>query len=186
MTIYSKTDPLRYYLYAYLRDDGTPYYIGKGTSDRAWNHMKREHIHAPSDKKRIVIMETGLSEVGAFALERRYIQWHGRKDNKTGILQNRTDGGEGASGRNLAKINCPHCDATGDQARMKQWHFDNCPTIKPRRAAQKRKVTTCPKCGKVGGVSAMKQSHFDNCGTVVKRNKYNRNNKTPLRLINTT
>jgi hypothetical protein len=84
----------KYYIYAYLRAKdsssgkaGTPYYIGKGVRDRfKENHGK---VPVPKDKSLMVFLETCLSEVGALALERRYIRWYGRKDNNTGILLNR-------------------------------------------------------------------------------------------------
>jgi hypothetical protein len=94
MTIY----PKNYYVYMYLREDGTPYYIGKGTKKRAWNNNGRKWKR-PEDASRIKIHTDNLTEDQALSLEIELIAEYGRKDNDTGILRNLTDGGEGTSGR---------------------------------------------------------------------------------------
>ena len=87
-----------FYTYAYLRTDRTPYYIGKGKDDRCFIKGKKESINLPKDKSKIIFLKQNLTEQEAFKHERYMIDVFGRKDLGTGILRNRTDGGDGVSG----------------------------------------------------------------------------------------
>jgi len=86
-----------YYTYAYLREDGTPYYVGKGKGDRAYRKVGKP-CATPKDKSKIIYLKTNLTEEQSFNHERYMIFILGRKDLGTGILLNKSDGGEGASG----------------------------------------------------------------------------------------
>ena len=87
-----------YYTYAYLREDGTPYYIGKGRGKR-WKRDCDRVTSKPSNPNRIIKLKQNLTEEEAFKHEIYMIAVFGRKDLGTGILRNMTNGGDGNSGR---------------------------------------------------------------------------------------
>ena len=84
-----------YYTYAYLHEDGKPYYIGKGKKNRAF----RKHSVKTPPKNKILFLKTNLTEEQAFIHEMYMIYVLGRKDLGTGNLENKNAGGNGSSGK---------------------------------------------------------------------------------------
>ena len=90
-------NPNRFYTYAYLREDGTPYYIGKGKGRRAYS----KNFVPPEE--RILFLKKNLLEEDAYQHEAYMISVFGRKDLGTGILHNKTNGGDGTKGMLLTE-----------------------------------------------------------------------------------
>jgi hypothetical protein len=132
----------RFYCYALLRPDGTPFYVGKGFGKRFRAHAEAARRGERSHKANIIrkiIREGGevgymffaenLTEMQANVKEVEMISTIGRKPN--GPLVNLTDGGEGVSGLvrgpewvakiisiRRAKNNYAHTDATRQKISM--------------------------------------------------------------------
>ena len=85
--------PRGFYTYLWLREDGTPYYVGKGHGGRA-GKSHRNVGKAPSHER--ILAQSFPSEQDALAAEQFLISFYGRKDLDTGCLINFSDGGEGA------------------------------------------------------------------------------------------
>jgi hypothetical protein len=86
-----------FYTYFWLRENGTPYYVGKGSGNRAYHNDQYRSVKRPKHDSRVLVQHWG-SEQEAFSMEKFWISLFGRKDIETGILRNRTDGGDGPSG----------------------------------------------------------------------------------------
>lgn len=98
-----------FYTYMWLRENGSPYYVGKGTRARA--HHWHDRIGSAPPKNRI-LLEPHTSEADAFEAEIFLIGYYGRKDQGTGVLSNLTDGGDAPPVRRT-----PHTTETRDKIR---------------------------------------------------------------------
>lgn len=81
-----------YYVYLYLREDRTPYYVGKGIGRRCYNKHIRNGRNFTPPKDRITIVKEFENEEESYEYEKWIISLYRRKSDG-GILINLQDGG---------------------------------------------------------------------------------------------
>ena len=91
---------MEYYIYLHRKkSDNSIFYVGKGSGVRAWDLIKRNSLWQKVANKYGVVVEIykkGLQEWYAYEIEKDLILQYGKIANKTGVLANITDGGDGA------------------------------------------------------------------------------------------
>lgn len=93
-----------FYVYVHRKKTNNEiYYVGKGRNRRAWVLSKsaRNLLWNKIHNKHGTVVEiilSNLTEEQAHSIEKDYILFYGRRNNKTGVLANMTDGGEGTTG----------------------------------------------------------------------------------------
>jgi len=92
----------QFYTYLWLREDGTPYYVGKGKGNRAYT-SNGHRVSKPANDN--IIVQHFDTEEDAFFTEKFLIALYGRTDISTGCLSNLTEGGDGVVGT-LKKTHC--------------------------------------------------------------------------------
>lgn len=88
---------MKFYSYLWLSPEGTPYYVGKGTGDRAFEQHERKGkccILRPKPRSHILIFPQ-KNEAAAYESEIVLIQTFGRTCDGTGTLLNVSLGGRG-------------------------------------------------------------------------------------------
>ena len=180
------------YVYRHIRvDTNMPFYIGIGsdtTYKRAFTKDRRNPHWKNIAKKgyTVEILLDNLSWVEACEKEKEFIQLYGRTDIGTGVLCNKTDGGEGFLGikkdpfsesekqrkANISKSKTGKkrpdlVESNKLRSGNKHPYYGKSSPKKGKKDTKAKEraliVETCPHCKTVGQKVVMKRWHFDKC-----------------------
>jgi len=155
-----------YYTYAYLREDRTPYYIGRGKhhSGCKYHRMPQKHACGVPPTERRIVLKDNLSKEEAVKHEEYLIDLFGLVWDETGILRNYVRDSRGGSyvGRKLSeetkqkmslamKKRWENGDYDSDEYRNKisESNKKN-PRVKQHSEETKRKISESLKLKKLG------------------------------------
>jgi hypothetical protein len=179
------------YVYRHIRlDKNEPFYIGIGSDEtykRAYWKFRNNRIWNSiinKTKYEVEIMIYNLTWEEACNKEKEFIKLYGRKDTKTGILSNLTNGGEGTYGHILnekskkiistklkgRKLNIETC------IKMSNSKIGNVPSNKGIKMSDEQKIKIglsnknkkkptikCIYCDKIGSIQTIMRWHNKNC-----------------------
>lgn len=167
----------RFYTYAYLREDRTPYYIGKGSGRRVYRRSKH-CIKPPKDKSRVIFLKQNLTEEEAFKHEMYMISVFGRKDLGTGILHNKTNGGEGSCGRVVTTDEIKRQCLVGKECVKKKIGIHGCSEEFMRVSRLKGSLKSKETCSRTFKVKDLNGNILEgkNVTEFCRKNKYNTGN----------
>ena len=116
-----------YYVYLYLREDRTPYYVGKGSGKRINQRHKfsgEKFLPLPPPERRVIVKHFN-DEDECFLFEEWLIEFYGRKLDG-GILNNQCKGGGGCTrGRNFDRSKYNEKNKEKIAARQKRYRDSN-------------------------------------------------------------
>jgi len=139
---------MMYYVYVHYKPGGDPFYVGKGTSGRAYTSGKRSwgwtKVVEENGGLDVRIIKHFETEEEAFDFEKALIKELRQQGHN---LINASAGGRGPNGyKQTAEvrqrksllmrgykyktIQCPHCEQSGGETSMKRWHFEKCRGLK--------------------------------------------------------
>jgi hypothetical protein len=125
-----------YYVYLYLRENRTPYYVGKGSGKRINQRHKfsgGKFLPLPPLERRIIVKYFN-DEEECFLFEEWLIEFYGRKIDG-GILNNQCKGGGGCTrGSNFDRVKYVEKNKEKIAARQKRYRENN----KERLSEQKK------------------------------------------------
>ena len=103
-----------YYVYQLrIESEENPFYVGKGMGDRAFYHLTTSALNSYENRHKtntilkaqregkqvfVEFIQTNMREQDAYDLEREVVFKYGRRNDGSGILTNKTDGGIGVLG----------------------------------------------------------------------------------------